>query len=158
MTVAAQATSPRWHGRRGARVAALRILYGMEVGRLSLADAARLAGEVGAPDEGHVLRPDDHAFAVDLVRSTHDGRPSIDELISAAARNWRIERMVVVDRLLLRLAVCELTAFRDVPPRVVLDEAIELTREYSGDEAAAFVNGVLDGVLQRLRQEGRTIE
>ena len=59
---------------------------------------------------------------------------------------------------MLRLAVHELLAHAGTPPRVVIDEAIELARSYSGDEAAKFVNGVLDGVFQRLKSEGRVVE
>ncbi len=65
--------------------------------------------------------------------------------------------MSILDRLVLRLAVHELMAHRDTPPRVVMSEAIELAREYSGDEAARFVNGVLDGVYRRLKDEGLVV-
>jgi N utilization substance protein B len=77
----------------------------------------------------------------------------IDPLIAASARHWRIERMAVLDRLVLRLAVYELQ-HGDSPAAVVIDEAIELTRTFSGEEAVAFVNGVLDAVRRRLDGEG----
>jgi N utilization substance protein B len=64
----------------------------------------------------------------------------------------------VIDRLLVRLAVHELLSQPATPPRVVIDEAIELARSYSGDEAAKFVNGVLDGVFKRLKTEGKVVE
>ena len=62
--------------------------------------------------------------------------------------------MAVLDRLVMRLAVQEMLTHRDSPPRVVISEAIELARDYSGEEAAKFVNGVLDGVFKRLKEDG----
>ena len=83
-----------------------------------------------------------------------ENRDALDERIGDAAKNWRVERMAVLDRLVMRLALQELMAHRDSPPRVVISEAIELARSYSGEEAAKFVNGVLDGVYRRLKEEG----
>ena len=66
--------------------------------------------------------------------------------------------MAVLDRTVLRLAVHELLSHPETPPRVVIDEAIDLARNYSGDEAAKFVNGVLDGVFRKLKEEGKVAE
>ena len=66
--------------------------------------------------------------------------------------------MTVLDRTVLRLAVHELIAHPETPPRVVIDEAIELARRYSGEEAAKFVNGVLDGVFHTLKEQGKVVE
>jgi N utilization substance protein B len=66
--------------------------------------------------------------------------------------------MATLDRLVLRLAVHEWTARPDTPPRVVMNEAIELARAFSGEDAARFVNGVLDGVLRVLKEEGKVVE
>ena len=73
----------------------------------------------------------------------------IDALLETAADNWRLSRMAVVDRTVLRLGAYELLAGA-APPAVVIDEAIELARTFSGEEAARFVNGVLDGVKRAL--------
>ena len=83
-----------------------------------------------------------------------DHRDALDDRIGEAAKNWRVERMAMIDRLVLRLAVQELMAHRESPPRVVISEAIELARAYSGEDAAKFVNGVLDGVFRGLKEEG----
>jgi N utilization substance protein B len=66
--------------------------------------------------------------------------------------------MAILDRLVMRLALQELLAHRDSPPRVVISEAIELARAYSGEDAAKFVNGVLDGAYRRLKEEGVVVE
>jgi len=95
---------------------------------------------------------------VSLVRGAMDNRDALDERIGDAAKNWRVERMAVLDRLVMRLALEEMMAHRDIPPRVVISEAIELARAYSGEEAAKFVNGVLDGAYRRLKDEGAIVD
>jgi transcription antitermination protein NusB len=155
--MAADGGESRWASRSRAREAALQILYQMEVGQLTVTDATRMLGVVGAPDISMV---DDgaRAYAVSLARGAWEDHTAIDERIADAARNWRVERMAVLDRMVLRLAVHELLAYPETPPRVVIDEAIDLARRYSGDEAAKFVNGVLDGVFRKLKDEGKVTE
>jgi len=144
----------RWAGRSRAREAAVQMLYQVEVGNLTVNDASRLHGLVGAPDVTG-LDEEAEAYATALTRGAWDDRATIDEYIAEAARNWRVERMAVLDRTVLRLAVHELLGHPETPPKVVIDQAIDLARSYSGDEAAKFVNGVLDGVFRKLREEGR---
>ena len=146
----------RWEGRRRAREAALQILYQTEVGHLTMADAARTHDAIGTD----AIDLDDSAreYAVRLARGSWEAKDAIDLYIADAARNWRVERLAVIDRLLLRLAVHELLDYPGTPPRVVIDEAIELARLYSGEDAAKFVNGVLDGVFTRLKQEGKVVD
>lgn len=146
----------RWEGRRRAREAALQILYQTEVGQLTLADAARTYDAIG--DDGVDLDEGTRAYAVQLARGAWEAKDALDVYIADAARNWRVERLAVIDRLLLRLAAHEMLAYPGTPPRVVIDEAIELARLYSGEEAARFVNGVLDGIFTRLKQEGKVVD
>jgi N utilization substance protein B len=80
-----------------------------------------------------------------LVRGTASGCPEIDQHITAKSDHWRIERMPVVDRNILRLAIYEMN-HTTTPAAIVIDEALELARQFSGDESVAFVNGVLDAV------------
>ena len=143
----------RWAGRRRARAAALQALYECEVGGLTPQQALGVLHRAGPPEvddpgEG------EHAFVVSLVRGAVENRAALDERIGDAAKNWRVERMAVLDRLVMRLASEELIAHRESPPRVVISEAIDLARAYSGEDAAKFVNGVLDGVYRRLKEEG----
>jgi N utilization substance protein B len=86
------------------------------------------------------------AFARDLVAAASTSAPRLDELIASASKNWRIDRMSRVDRNILRLGACELVAFRDVPVKVVLNEAVELAKRFGTAESSAFVNGVLDRI------------
>lgn len=152
-----RAGDSRWEGRRRAREAALRLLYQADVGRLPMGEAARLQSVIGGAD-AVALDDEALAYAVALADGAWQGREAIDVYIADAARRWRVERLTVIDRLLLRLAVHELLDHPGTPPRVVIDEAIELARAYSGDEAARFVNGVLDGVFKRLKDEGKVID
>ena len=133
------------------------MLYQIEVGQLTLSEASRIHGVVGAPEVAG-LDEDAHAFAVSLARGAWEDRVAIDERIADAARNWRVERMTVLDRTVLRLAVHVLLSHHETPPKVVMDEAIELARRYSGEEAAKFVNGVLDGAFRTLKEQGKVVE
>ena len=92
-------------------------------------------------------------FADGLVRGTVERLADADALIASHARNWRIERMAVLDRLVLRLAIYELLAEPATPAKVVINEALELARTFSGEEAVPFVNGVLDAVRKTLGKE-----
>jgi transcription antitermination protein NusB len=147
----------RWAGRHRARAAALQALYECEIGGLTPQQAIGVLHHAGPP-EVHDPGEDEHAFVVALVRGAMDNRDGLDERIGDAAKNWRVERMAVLDRLVMRLALQELMAHRDSPPRVVISEAIELARAYSGEEAAKFVNGVLDGAYRRLKDEGAVVD
>ncbi|HYE88777.1 MAG TPA: transcription antitermination factor NusB [Vicinamibacterales bacterium] len=143
----------RWTGRRRARAAALQALYECEIGGLTPQQALGVLHHAGPPE---VEDPGEgeHGFVVGLVRGAIENRDALDERIGDAAKNWRVERMATIDRLVMRLALQELLTHRENPPRVVISEAIELARAYSGDEAAKFVNGVLDGAYRRLKDEG----
>lgn len=146
----------RWVTRHRARRAALQALYQCEVGGLTVQQALGVLHHAGPPE---VEDPGsgEHGFVIAMVTGAMGDREALDERIGDAAQNWRVERMTILDRLVLRLAVHELIAHRETPPRVVMSEAIELAREYSGDEAARFVNGVLDGVYRRLKEEGLVV-
>ncbi|MCC7123336.1 MAG: transcription antitermination factor NusB [Acidobacteria bacterium] len=148
---------PRWAGRRRARAAALQVLYECEVGGLTVSEALGVLSHVGTPEAAD-LAEGDHEFAEALARGVYTDRAALDERIGQAARHWRVERMAALDRLVLRMAVHEWLALPATPPRVVINEAIELARAFSGEDAARFVNGVLDGVLKTLKDEGKVVE
>lgn len=99
-------------------------------------------GEVGG-ERGESPARDD--FMEELVRGAASRAEAIDRKIVEKSANWRIERMPVVDRNVLRLAIYEMTEAR-TPPAVVIDEALELARQFSGEESVSFINGVLDAI------------
>ncbi len=129
--------------RRTGRAYALQLLYardgdpGTDVtgAAVSWADTFELEVDPGA-----------QMFARDIVAAATERGAEIDELIASASKNWRIERMSRVDRNILRLGACELVAFRDVPVKVVINEAVELAKRFGTAESSAFVNGVLDRI------------
>jgi N utilization substance protein B len=92
-------------------------------------------------------RPD--PFAESLFFGATANLTAVDAMITKHAEHWRLERMPSVDRNILRLAVYELL-FTETPPAVVIDEALELTKKFSGDEAVHFVNGVVDAVRREM--------
>lgn len=91
-------------------------------------------------------------FANDLVKRTLDNLQAIDNMIRTRAEHWRIERMAIVDRNVLRLAVCEFL-FRDTPNTVAINEALETARRFSTYEATQFINGILDAIRHDLDSE-----
>ena len=137
--------------RHRAREVALQMLYHWEVGGVAMAEVLRAWPSL-SEDTGRLPEPL-HAFAARLADGTAAAVAAVDPLISEAASSWRIERMNVVDRLILRLAVYEFLEERDTPASVIINEAIELARSFSADEAVPFVNGVLDAVRRRLERE-----
>jgi N utilization substance protein B len=129
--------------RHKAREAALRLLYQLEL----TGDSSQLALDHYWSDLPPKLAGS-RAFAEDLVAAVQQSLSEIDKLIDSAARNWQLDRISRIDLSILRLAVGEMLAFGEVPPEVVIDEAVELARDYSDANAPAFVNGVLDHIAR----------
>ena len=88
-----------------------------------------------------------------LAKGIASNQKTIDSLIQSVSEHWRISRMALVDRNILRMAVFELLYEDNIAPAIVINEAIEIARRYSGDEAATFVNGILDAVRKSLEKE-----
>jgi N utilization substance protein B len=103
---------------------------------------------------GHLSTEDapleDVDFANQLVRAYADHEDEVNAIIRASSHHWRIERMPIVDRNVLRVAIVELREMRDIPKRVTLNEAVELAKRFGSEGSGAFVNGVLDRVATEL--------
>jgi len=132
--------------RRKGREAALQMLFQIDVSGVSASQAiehywAYLASNREGED-----------FASGLVRGFDESRELIDERIRTVSQHWRLERMTIVDRNILRLATYELMKL-DVPRRVTLNEAVELAKRYGSEGSAGFVNGVLDRIASDLGKE-----
>ena len=137
-------------GRRRAREAALQMLYQSEVGKAGAYES--IATYWPSREAEEQLDEPLREFANGLVRGVLDRQTEIDGHLSAHTQNWRLERMTILDRIVLRLAVYEMLAEPETPSKVIINEAIELARSYSGEEAVGFVNGVLDAVRKELRR------
>jgi N utilization substance protein B len=135
--------------RHRAREAALQILYQWEIGRTEVANAAQTYFTHQWPERD--APPDDLVgFATALASDTVDRLDAIDPLIASTTERWRPERMAVVDRLIMRLATCELLRDRGTPPAVVINEALELARTFSTDDSVKFINGILDAIRKKI--------
>ena len=136
--------------RHKARECALQMLFAFD---LTGGDTATLTSnywhELGEADIDHKTR----AFANQLVAGTIEKVDVIDNVIRSRAEHWRIERMAVMDRIILRLAVYEFLEQPETPGRVIINEALELARTFSTDDAVRFINGILDGIRRRLARE-----
>ena len=138
----------RHRARHRARQAAVQMLYQWEVGRNDIDEVLRtfwsadLPGSQGAPESVRT-------FAEQLVRLTIGSLEKIDPLIAETAEHWRLSRIAALDRIVLRLAISE---FLDgsTPRNVVINEALELAKTFSGEESVKFVNGILDAVKKKL--------
>jgi N utilization substance protein B len=144
--------APPRESRHRAREAAVQMLYQWEVGRRPVAETAMMFWLLAADEAGEVSE-EERAFATRLAEGVTASLEAIDPLIVEAAEHWRLERMNALDRLILRLAVYEFLHEPETPARVVINEALELARTFSGEDAVGFINGLLDAVRRRL---GRT--
>jgi N utilization substance protein B len=138
--------------RRRARESALQILYQWDVGRADVDRAAETFFGLQWPDE---KAPSDtlRAFASALAHDTVERLPVIDPMIADTADRWRPERMAVLDRLILRMAICELMRDAETPAAVVINEALELARTFSCEESVKFINGILDAIRKKILPE-----
>src|SRR2546422_11406098 len=100
--------------------------------------------------EDRAIAPEVRAFADRLARGTASSLPVIDTILTESLENWRLERLAIVDRNILRLAVYEFLHETETPPIVVIDEAIEVARRFAGRDAAQVANGAVDGGRQEL--------
>jgi N utilization substance protein B len=148
--VSARSGAPRHQSRR----AALQVLYAVDLAARAHAPSPLGVAEAFEAVASHFdLHGGAHAFAKELALGVEAHRDEVDSRIAACARNWRLERMAAVDRNVLRLATFELL-YTGTPQSVVIDEAVELAREFGSEASTAFVNGVLDAVARGVRGAG----
>jgi len=134
--------------RHRAREYALQMLYQAEASGVPMREVA--ASFWG----GREVPADVRAFAERLASGTAGAQQESDALLIGSLENWRLERLAIVDRNILRLAVYEFLHEPETPPIVVIDEAIELARRFGGDDSWQFTNGILDAVRKKLEAAG----
>ena len=130
--------------RHRSRQRALQVLYQWDMTKQPVAQAISSFYETLYSDE-EKLAPGRDEFMEELVTGTSQMATAIDDRIVAKSENWKLDRMPVVDRNILRLAIYEMSR-QETPAAVVIDEALELARQFSGEESVGFVNGILDAV------------
>ena len=131
--------------RRKSRELAMQMLFQGDLGKQS----AEQVGKLFWPSRDDV-DDETRGFADDLYRVATTRAPEIDAIIEQHAQNWRIERMAVVDRNLLRTAVAEMLGFPNTPAAIIINESLDIARRYAAPESVPFLNGVLDAIARDL--------
>jgi N utilization substance protein B len=140
--------------RRKSREIALQMLYQMEMTRLSPEETIASYNEMTLDDENEepklpeAVRP----FTEHLVNGVHFHRDELDGMIAAASSNWRVARMSIIDRNVLRIALFEMIHCREIPPNVSINEAIDLGKMFGSPDSGSFINGVLDRLLEQVNR------
>jgi transcription antitermination factor NusB len=134
--------------RRKARELAVQVLFHLEFNPGDPDEVFHLICENFGPSKS--IRP----FSKELVLGVCENEKGLDTLISRSSRNWRLERMSRADRSILRLGVFEIVFMKDIPPKVTIDEAVELGKKFGTQESGAFINGILDNIYNKLESEG----
>jgi N utilization substance protein B len=134
--------------RRKSRELAMQMLFQGDLGKQTPEQVAKLFW-----DSRDDVDDDTRAFAEDIYRVATTRQPEIDKLIEAHAQNWRLERMAVVDRNLIRAAVAEMLGSPNTPAAIIINESLEVARRYAAPESVHFLNGVLDAIARDLLKQ-----
>jgi len=132
--------------RRQSREAGLKLLYALDITRADVKAMLR------APWAKAMMPDDIRDFTTTLVTGVIRQRNEIDAFIQACSTNWSLERIGLVERNILRLAIYELCFLPDIPPNVTINEAVEVAKKYGTEEAPAFINGILDRIKHMVEQ------
>jgi transcription antitermination protein NusB len=134
--------------RRVVRERVLQILYAYDMNREGL--QALIDGMLSdIPDQA------DKQFGNDLINRVIIHTKEMDEEINSRVNNWEMSRIALIDLILLRMGICELLFFPEIPPKVSINEAIEIAKEFSTAGSGKFINGILDAILSDLRTKGK---
>ncbi len=131
--------------RRLLRERTLQVLYAYEMHREGLTNL--IDGIMSDVEKGA-----DRDFGIDLIHKVINHREELDNKISERVANWEMERIALIDKLLLRIGISEILYFPDIPPKVSINEVIEIAKNYSTSNSGKFINGILDAILNELKQ------
>ncbi|MFN3871443.1 MAG: transcription antitermination factor NusB [Ignavibacterium sp.] len=133
--------------RRIIREKVLQVLYAYEMNNDNLQSQI---DEVFADTEDD----NDKKFGLSLIYKVIPNRDKFDEMIKDKVSNWEMDRIALIDKILIRMGICELLFFEDIPPKVSINEVIEISKKFSTAGSAKFINGVLDAILGDLKKSG----
>ena len=136
--------------RRSSRELALKVMFQREYAQTSATDAL-ITFKSNFKSPKHLMR-----YAEIIVTGIDENLNTIDDTLQTASKTWKLARMTNIDRNILRMAAYEILC-QNVPPRVAINEAVELAKIYGGDDSPAFINGVLDALLKILPAQNRVI-
>lgn len=134
--------------RRIVREKVLQILYAYEMNNENL--MALTQSILGVVEDEH-----DRKYGEDLVNRVLIHKIDLDSKIQQRVSNWEMGRIALIDKILLRMAICEILYFPDIPPKVSINEAIEIAKEFSTAGSGKFINGILDAILSEEKTAGR---
>ena len=134
--------------RRRARELAIQVLFHMGFNPGDPGESFDRVCESFAPPK------ESRPYSREVVVGVWENKAELDGLIRRSSKNWRVERMSRVDRNILRIAIYEVLYRKDVPPKVSIDEAVDLGKRYGTEESSAFINGILDHIYNQLKSEG----
>jgi transcription antitermination factor NusB len=138
--------------RRRSRELAIKVLFHLEFSNDDPAGAFELiCNNFGAAEDSKV-------FSRELVEGVCEHRKEIDGLLSEASEHWRLERIAKLDRTILRIALYELLYRHDVPPKVTINEAVDLGKKFCSEESGAFINGILDKIYHTLIPQTKSLD
>src|SRR4030067_2910643 len=137
--------------RRFVREKVLQILYAYEVNQ---------DGHKATVDSlmEEIKEEADKEFATELIIKVIKHTDELDNKIKERVANWEMNRIALIDKILLRIGICELIYFPDIPPKVSINESIEIAKEYSTARSGKFINGILDAILSELKETGKIIK
>ena len=143
--------SPKKNPRRAERSLAFQVLYSLAFSPAStIQEVAKAFRKAPEQNDGFEKNGEPQGFAWELVEGVWANLNDIDAHLASFSQNWRIERMGKVEITLLRLALYEIIYRQDVPPKVAINEAIELSKQFGDDNSRGFVNGILDAASKAL--------
>jgi len=136
-------------GRRVAREYALQSLYAYELTQ------GQLDGIIADILYSRAKDEKTRSFAETLIRRVVSHQKELDRMIRKKAINWDFTRIAIIDKLILRMGISEFLFFEDIPPKVTINEAIEIGKKFSTEKSGSFINGILDSILNDLKKEGK---
>ncbi len=136
--------------RRKGRELTVKAIYAFEV---SGNDKQQVFSSIVAPKFKQDKK--NYDFVEDLFFKTLHHQSRFDEIIQQHIKNWKIERLAILDKVILRMALCEFLFFDEIPTKVTINEAIEIAKNYSTEKSGNFINGILDAALADLKKEGK---
>ncbi len=135
--------------RRKARELVLQRLYALELsGNTFQSVCQELIADCNGDEEIE-------SFAFSLLKLCVEHQAMLDEEVTNIVQNWEFKRIALVDRLILRLAFCEILHFSEIPPKVTINEAIELAKDFSTEQSGRFVNGILDSIYKKFSAQSK---
>ncbi|MDL1963519.1 MAG: transcription antitermination factor NusB [Deltaproteobacteria bacterium] len=137
--------------RRKARELALQALFYMDMSQNDSKEAVKLFCE------NFVTSKKDLSFFFRLVNGVVKARPEIDSVVERFSSNWKISRMAIVDKNIIRIAVYEMLFCSDIPSKVSINEAIDIGKKFGTEESGAFINGILDSICIALKEEKKGV-